>query len=89
MDMSVGRSHLIRYEEVVPPGYFLHDVSLDQVVLQHGHAIVDQDGRLGRLQHTGHVSRVTIQAVKHVGSLGPCCGWVALTHCILGGHKAY
>ena len=71
----LGRCHLIRYEEVVPPGYFLHDVSLDQVVLQHGHAIVDQDGRLGRLQHTGHVSRVTIQAVKHVGSLGPCCGW--------------
>ena len=57
--MSVVCSHLIRYEEVVPPGYFLHDVSLDQVILQHGHAIVDQDGGLGRLQHNGHVSRVT------------------------------
>ena len=59
MCMSVVCSHLIRYEEVVAPGYFLHDVSLDQVILQHGHAIVDQDGGLGRLQHNGHVSRVT------------------------------
>ena len=85
MCMSGVCSHLIRYEEVVPPGYFLHDVSLDQVILQHGHAIVDQDGGLGRLQHNGHVSRVTNTTVKHVGS----AGWVALTHCILGGHKAY
>ena len=83
MCMSVVCSHLIRYEEVVAPGYFLHDVPLDQVILQHGHAIVDQDGGLGRLQHNGYVSRVT--TVKHVGS----AGWVALTHCILGGHKAY
>ena len=42
--------HLIRYEEVVTPGYFLHDVSLNHVILQDSHAVINQDGRLGGLQ---------------------------------------
>ena len=42
-------SHLIRYKEVVTPGYFLHDVSLNQIILQDSHAVINQDGRLGGL----------------------------------------
>ena len=49
-DMITARSHLIRYKEVVTPGYFLHDVPLNQVILQDSHAIINQDRRLGGLQ---------------------------------------
>ena len=42
--------HLIRYKEVVTPGYFLHDVSLNHVILQDSHAVINQNGRLGGLQ---------------------------------------
>ena len=34
----------------MPPGNFLHDVSLDQVILQDSDAIINQDRRLRGLQ---------------------------------------
>ena len=42
--------NLIRYKEVVTPWDLLHDVTLYQVVLQHSHSVVNQDGRLGCLR---------------------------------------
>ena len=46
----LGWLYIVWNEEVVPARDVLHDVPLDLLVLEHRHPVVDQDGRLGRLE---------------------------------------
>ena len=48
---------LILNKEIVTTGNVLHDVSLDLLVLEDGIAIVDEDGRRGRLEIGAEVRR--------------------------------
>lgn len=64
---------LILYEQIMPAGDILHDVSFDLLVLQYRVAVVDQDGRRGGLEigaeigwwllhiHGGHLQRNRLQ----------------------------
>ena len=45
---------LIRYEKVVTSRDLLHDMSLNQVIFQNCHPIVNQDWWLGCLQKKSH-----------------------------------
>lgn len=55
--LDPGGDVLVLDEEVVAAGHVLHDVPFDLLVLEHGQAVVDEDGRRRRLEVGAEVGR--------------------------------
>ena len=65
--------NLIRYKKVVTPWNLLHNVTLNQVILQNSHSVINQDGWLGGL---GRKLGKSIWKIKKV--LLQSCSWSLL-----------